>query len=300
MNNKTKDFIKKAILKHGTTFSYENVVYINNKTKISITCPEHGDFQQTPNCHLKGRACPQCWIKSKRDTPEQFIRKAQKVHKSTYTYQNSLYINNSTKVSITCQTHGDFEQYPSNHLAGNGCPHCKTNRLTTHDFILKAKQIHGDFYDYNEVNYSGNNQQKVTIVCPRHGAFQQTPRIHLSGCGCPNCRASKGERQIALFLSQNNINFETQKTFKGCKGTTSLLRFDFFLPDLNLCIEYDGQQHFKPVDIFGGKKTFTIQKKHDDIKNQFCCDHDISLTRIAYNEDIQHKLDFLKNEFILI
>lgn len=300
MDNKTQNFITKAILKHGTAFSYENVVYINNKTKISITCPEHGDFQQTPNCHLKGRACTQCWIKSKRDTPEQFIQKANKVHKSAYTYHNAIYVNNSTKISITCPQHGDFEQYPSNHLAGNGCPDCKTNRLTTHDFIAKAKKIHGNFYDYNDVNYSGNNQQKVTIVCPKHGAFQQTPRIHLSGCGCPSCRASKGEREIALFLSQNNIVFVTQKTFTDCKGTTSLLRFDFFLPDFNLCIEYDGLQHFKPVDIFGGKKTFTTQKKHDTIKTQFCNDHDISLIRIAYNENIQHKLNLLKEQLILI
>lgn len=294
MDEKTELFIKKAILKHGKNFSYENVIYVNNKEKVSITCLQHGKFEQTPNDHLKGRGCSQCWIESKRDSKEAFIKKANAIHNSTYIYKKTKYINNSTKIIITCPKHGDFIQYPSNHLSGNGCPCCKKSRLTTKDFVLKARSVHGDIYSYDKVDYTENNNCDVIIICPKHGDFKQTAKVHLSGCGCPGCRASKGEKGISAFLLKHKVFFETQKTFENCKGRFSKLRFDFFLPEFNICIEYDGLQHFTPVNFFGGTKTFEIQKKHDEIKTKYCKDHNVELIRIAYYENIEDKLCFLK------
>ena len=113
-------------------------------------------------------------------------------------------------------------------------------------------------------------------------------------CGCPFCKESKGEKIIKNFLIDNNISFEQQKKFDDCKYKLKL-PFDFYLSELNICIEYDGLQHYKCIKIFGGEKNFNLIKKRDEIKNDYCEKNNINLIRIKYNENINEKLYFLKN-----
>jgi hypothetical protein len=111
-------------------YQYHNVIYINNSTKVSIVCPDHGDFYQTPNAHLAGHGCAKCVRIIRASNTKEFIKKAKTVHGTLYTYNKVLYINSYTHVSITCPRHGDFLQTPGNHLFGNGtgcgCPKCDT------------------------------------------------------------------------------------------------------------------------------------------------------------------------------
>ncbi len=113
----------------------------------------------------------------------------------------------------------------------------------------------------------------------------QAPANHLNGNGCRSCNSSRGERQIAKFLNDNKIIFTTQQDFDGCIYVNKLL-FDFYLPDKNLCIEYDGIQHFEPVKIFGGIEGFKQQQKRDKIKDVFCKSKNIKLIRISYKDDV--------------
>lgn len=112
----------------------------------------------------------------RRLTTEEFITKAREVHGDKYDYSKSVYTTKKEKVIITCPIHGDFEQSPDGHLRGQGCPKCKFEKLandsrgTTEEFIEKAKQVHGDKYDYSKVNYV-NARTKVCIVCSEHGEF---------------------------------------------------------------------------------------------------------------------------------
>ena len=123
---------------------------------------------------------------AKRLTTEEFIQKAQEVH-GTYEYDKVVYVNSSTKVIITCQKHGDFEQTPNNHLAGQGCQICSGKaKSNTEDFVQKAKKVHGTKYGYDKVVYK-TNKTKVIITCQKHGNFEQTPNSHLKGAGCPTC-----------------------------------------------------------------------------------------------------------------
>lgn len=182
-----EDFINKATSIHGKRYDYSKVVYKNSKTKVSIICYKHGVFEQTPDKHINSKCgCPMC-ADNVRKSSSQFIDKARSVHGDTYDYSQVLYVNNRVPVKIICCKHGVFNQSPSNHLAGKGCPKCSNNvELTTEEFIRKAISIHGDKYDYSKVDYH-NNRQPVTIICKEHGSFLQTPCSHLAGCGCYEC-----------------------------------------------------------------------------------------------------------------
>jgi len=160
-----------------------------------------------------------------------------------YDYSLVEYKNAHIKVKIVCIEHGVFEQTPNNHLQGNGCPKCNGGILKTkNDFIKKSKMVHHSKYDYLLVEYK-NMRTNVKIVCPIHGVFEQRPSHHVDGVGCPHCNESKGEREIENYLKLKKIVFIRQKTFKKCKNKREL-PFDFYLPEYNLCVEYDGRQHY--------------------------------------------------------
>ena len=294
----TEQFINKAIKIHNNKYDYSLVNYINTKTKIKIICPIHGIFEQTPTKHIHNkRGCPICGG-SKKLTNRQFINKAIKIHNNKYNYSLVNYINTKTKIKIICPIHGIFKQTPNNHIIKKyGCPSCSNNKsLNTISFINRVKKIHNNKYDYSLVNYI-NAHTKVKIICPIHGVFEQTPNSHYQNIGCSKCHRSKGEEQIESILLKNNINFKTQKKFENCKDKRKL-PFDFYLPKYNLCIEYDGEQHFKIFNNFwGGISQLSITQKHDQIKNKFCKENNINLLRIKYNENIENKLKKELNKY---
>jgi len=187
----TEQFISDAIAVHGEKYDYRIAEYKNNSTPVKIMCPSHGEFLQTPNCHLSGEGCPICGG-TQRHTNSNFINLAKKVHGDKYDYSQVEYTNGKTKICIVCPSHGEFWQTPSSHLSGSGCSICaneaKSNayKKDLSTFIAEAKALHGDKFDYSQVEYNGNNI-KVSIICPFHGKFRQTPHAHLSGKGCPKC-----------------------------------------------------------------------------------------------------------------
>ena len=195
--NTTEEFIEKAKKVHGNKYDYSKVEYIDKLTPVIIICPIHGEFTQTPDTHLNGSGCQKCGVEkskqtvaSQKLTTEKFIEKARKIHGDKYDYSKVEYVNSHTPVKIICKIHGEFEQSPTNHLCGKGCPICGGKNMTTEKFIEKARLIHGDKYDYSKVNYV-NNRTKVCIICPEHGEFWQTPNSHLSGKGCLRCGVLK-------------------------------------------------------------------------------------------------------------
>ena len=147
-------------------------------------------------------------------------------------------------------------------------------------FFKESKKIHNNFYLYNKCIYNGS-KNNVIITCPIHGYFLQTPNCHLNGQGCPVCRSSKGEKQIEKFLLINKIQFQRQKKFNDCKNLKEL-PFDFYLTEKNICIEYDGEQHYKEIKNWGGLENLNKIKLHDKIKTQYCKRNNIKLIRIPY------------------
>lgn len=139
-------------------------------------------------------------------TTKSFIDACDYIHGGRYRYDKTEYVRRDKKVIITCPVHGDFEQTSGNHLYGYGCPACAgVNKLTPEIFISKAKNIHGDKYDYSLVTGDISSHRKVTIICPEHGVFQQTPTGHLSGKGCSKCAAQKREETNLKRYGVKNV-----------------------------------------------------------------------------------------------
>lgn len=265
----TNDFIQKAINKHGNKYDYSKVKYTGSTIKICIVCPQHGEFYQTPSSHLRGYGCKLCGFETisnvKMYNINKYIQKCSEKHNHKYDYSHVNSVNGVRKINIICPEHGVFSQSPVEHLRGYGCPICGgTHKLTTEAFILKAKECHGDKYDYGGVVYV-NNRSKIRIVCPVHGAFYQTPHAHLSNQGCPICKESKLEKEIRNLLDDNNISYEVQKKFVWL-GRQSL---DFYLPKYNVAIECQGAQHF--IDnAWDHKGTLLKIIKMDELKKELC------------------------------
>ena len=225
----------------------------------------------------------------KKLTTKDFIERAIKVHGDKYDYSKVEYINNRTEVCIICPTHGEFWQRPDKHLLGHGCNLCcKTGiKSNTNTFIEKAKKIHGNKYDYSKVEYT-NALTKVCIICPKHGEFWQTPHMHLRGNGCQKCRQSKLEKEIELLLSKNNIKY-IEQCGKSTFSWLSKMKLDFYLPEYNIAIECQGEQHFKPIEHFGGNEEFKIVSIRDKRKRKLCDENNIKIIYYAnYNLDFPY------------
>lgn len=245
--NTLESFIKQAKQIHNNYYDYSKTQYINNRTKLLIVCPEHGEFWQTPKNHIKGQGCPICSkskTKTKKYTTETFINAAKQIHGDRYDYSETDYVDMTTKVKIICPEHGVFYQTPYLHLKGSGCKQCAcdtlglSKRKNTEQFIEEAKKIHGDKYDYSKTNYL-TAKNKVCIICPSHGEFYQSPWKHITGCGCPKCvhHISKGESEIYDFVvslvgGENVIQSERKLIYPK--------EIDIYIPSLKIGIEYNG------------------------------------------------------------
>jgi hypothetical protein len=277
----TEEFIRLSKKAHGDKYNYDDTIYINRRLKVCIMCPNHGEFYQRPDVHYKGKDCRKCAFERTRLTKENFIIRSQSIHNNKFNYNKVKYINNTTKVLIGCPEHGDFLQEPGSHLEKRGCPQCsKSNKSTRLDFIVKSIEIHGNMYDYSKVVYI-NSKIKVLIGCSNHGDFLQTPNMHLQENGCPKCYSSKGERRIRKYLIKHHIKFEEQKKFEECKNVRQLV-FDFYIPKLNACIEFQGQQHYESVKLWGGEEGFKRRQINDQIKRDYCKKEKIKLLEIPY------------------
>jgi hypothetical protein len=236
-------------------------------------------------------------------TTEEFIKKARQIHGDKYDYSLVEYINNHTKVKIICHEHGVFEQIPKDHLNGRNCRKCgfvqtfnkciKNRKITQEDFIERANNIHNNKYDYSLVEYK-DIYTKVKIICHKknkydieHGIFEQSPLHHIySGSGCIYCKRSSGEEEIEKILIENNVLFKKEYIFDDCKNIRKL-PFDFYLPDYNTLIEYQGVQHHKNI---WGQNRLNIQIATDKIKKEYCFKNNIHLEEIWYNENTQERL----------
>ena len=285
-----EEFIKNVKLLHNNMYDYSKVEYNGDNKKVKIICKIHGEFEQTPGNHKSGKGCPKC--KGKKLNNIDIINEFKKIHGDRYDYFCVNYVNGVTKVKIKCVEHGVFEQTPSMHKSGQGCKKCYGKEKLNHNIVIdNFLKTHGKKYNYSKVNYV-NAHSKVSIICPEHGKFEQTPNNHKNGNGCPQCNESNGETKVRVFLEKNNIFYIPQHKFFNCKNSLSL-PFDFYIPDANICIEFNGLQHYKPIEYFGGKKEFEKRKINDKIKQDYCIENSIELIKIKYNDDVEVKIQKL-------
>jgi len=226
---------------------------------------------------------------TKRLTNTEFLSLAKSKHGSNFEYLDE-YATTRTKIRIKCNKCNNITlQKPSGHLQGNGCKKCAIEKtsikktLSIENFENRCKKIHNNKYLYHQ-DYTAT-RNKIRITCKRHKKdFVKVAYAHLSKKqGCPLCKNSTGENIIIDFLDKHEIIYVLQKRFIDCKNIKPL-PFDFFIESQNLCIEFDGIQHFQAVKRFGGIKKFHQTVSHDNIKNDFCQKNNINLIRIKYNQ----------------
>lgn len=288
---------------HGDLYDYSLVQYINDSTKVKIICKEHGIFEQQVACHKRQKqGCPKCRNikigKSQQIGNQQFIERIEKIFgENTFDYSLLDYNGAHKPVILICKKCNNKEiKSPSVFYKGFGCLKCKILKnhkvLTNEQFIEKAKQIHGDKYDYSLVNYI-NQKHKIEIICPKHGLFKQGPSDHIYGKnGCLQCCQSKGEKIISQILKKHDILYEDEHEVII---NNSYHYFDFYLPEKNIIIEFNGKQHYEPIDFFGGIKGFEITKHRDKIKEKYCIDNNINFIVISYKDNIEEKLNLVLN-----
>lgn len=355
-------FIIESNERHNNKYDYSKFKYIKSDIKSIIICPYHGEFEQTPNGHLSGgcvkcglldscnlrrkytsellieeinkiygdsidttlceykgsidskvtlicnkeghgifqktpydlinrkRGCPLCTKRPRIDT-EYFKILSKEIHGDKYIYDKVEYVNANTNVIITCRIHGDFPQTKRNHIDKmRGCPHCNGGIKLTWEFILKKiYKIHGDKYDYSKFIYD-NFSTKSTIICKIHGEWEQNLNNHINGKGCPHCQ-NKTEGILNLILKDNfNYKIIHNRGFDWCRKN-KMLRYDFIIEDLKCIIELDGRQHFKQVCNWESPEKQLI---NDIFKNDCALKNGYSIIRV-FQEDIFKN----KNEIIL-
>jgi very-short-patch-repair endonuclease len=307
----TEEFVLRAKAVHGAKYRYIDTIYTTAKTKVSVTCTIHGDFSILPSNHLAGRGCSVCsqeraivlLTNGARYSQEEVIARFQNVHGIKYDYSLVRYIRSLDPVRIGCPEHGLFDQAPVHHFDGKGCPKCgieisrNANRLNEAEVIGRFRNLHGKRFDYSRFRYK-DFKTKSLIGCrdSGHGFFEMNAQAHLEGKGCPACSQSKGERFIDEWLRESGYKFDREFPITSTVGADGRrLRFDFLISEHKVLIEFDGEQHFRPVTFFGSSKTTALKvheeiKRRDKIKNVWATKNGYKLIRIRYDDDIREQL----------
>lgn len=269
--------------------------YISAHTKIKCKCKKcEQQWTTEPNTLLRGHGCPKCRDKmnaqKRTKTHEEFIQRLQQINPDIelLTPYNKIH----TKIKCKCKIDGyEWKATPANLLRGAGCPQCAgLAKPTQEEFIAKVKQLNPDI---EVLGTYKTNRTKIKCRCRIDGyVWEAVPKSLLRGTGCPECNISKGEKRIAQYLDNLGIDYIYNMCyFKDLVGTGGgLMRPDFIIPSMKIWIEYDGQQHSKPVNFKGAmsakevQQLFNYTQQNDQIKNQYAKDNNWTLIRIPFTE----------------
>lgn len=200
MKRTLETFISDARKIHGGKYDYSKSMYNGVHTKLIITCPIHGDFQQRPNDHLHGQGCKECGKLSsgynRRLGTDSFKRKFNELYGNSYDLSEFTYVKSSIKSTVICSKHGRFEASPNNLLCGRGCPKCgneskrTTQSIKEQVFSNRIESLYGSSITYDFRTYV-NNSTKMSFMCNEHGEFKALPLNVMRGHGCPTCGKAK-------------------------------------------------------------------------------------------------------------
>lgn len=289
-----KSFIEKANIVHGGVYDYSKAIYKNNKTKLTIICPTHGEVDQYPNLHLQGAGCKKCADENtglkNRHTLESFAEKAREVHGQRYDYSKVKYVGmRETKVTIICKQHGEFSQYPQSHISGQGCPKCGDERAslakstTREEFTERANAIHGGKYKYASLPERFTRRDSIIVTCPKHGAYIQLVDVHLNGCGCPKCVHKVSKPEIELFEFVSSI---CPDAYQSDRTIIKPKELDIVIPSKSLAIEYNGIYYHS--DRVEGR-----QDNAHKIKTDLCAERGVRLIHL-WEDDWLNKTEVVK------
>ena len=276
--------------------------YIGARTKILHKCNVCGyEWHITPNNILNGQRCPRCIGRGGHNTTklmqDDYIVKARKINPNIEVLGS--YVNNHTKILHRCRIcNYEWMVRPYNIMQGKGCPKCSEKAIAkTHaQYVSEVCDINPNIIVIEKYI---NSSIKILHMCKKCGyEWLIRPTNILMGRGCPKCNESNGEHKVEEYLIEHDVDYIRQYKFNDCRNKNAL-PFDFYLPQYNACIEYDGKQHYEPVGYFGGEESFIYRKQNDEIKTDYCKDNNILLLRIRYDEDVEKKLNLFFKQLII-
>lgn len=272
--------------------------YINNYTPILHRCKLDGyQWSIRPYSVLGGQGCPMCAGNAKR-THEQYIKDLANIALDIEPVEE--YINTDTPILHKCRVCEHIWPIKPNHtLNGHGCPMCKFKINADSKRKSQTQYIQELFYVNPNIEVIGEYVNYITPLlhrCKKCSNEWEAKPIHtMRGHGCTVCNESHGERGVSQWLTNNNVEYIPQHRFDDCRDKQPL-PFDFYLPKLNIAIEYQGHQHYESIDFFGGQVYLEYVQSHDKIKSDYCAKNNIQLICVPYWEDINQYL----NNFLLI
>lgn len=295
----------------------------NNIKKVLVKCPIHQDSNgdnykfsipaQKSYIKEKSKKCPKCNSNVQslnRSNTANMLKNKIKNSSSDIIKSNHFFIGfqKDKNGKIVQDSHGNnyvflgcnilghrqkFTQLACNVGEQNGCSDCNTkrNKKSADDFIVKIQNTlekagKSEYFQYNNlIDRDKNNKIKFNLICKICECPDWSYAHHIKSITCKNCNSkdSKGEAKIKLFLQLNHIKFEEKKRFDNLRNKLPL-ECDFYLPELNLIIEFDGLQHFKPIKFFKGEPKYSRNIENDIIKNEYCRNKSINLLRIPFYE----------------
>lgn len=303
-----KELIGRLKNKFGNLYEVDKNSVVKATSPIRLNCKTHGWFEGIIGNLLNSSGCPNCKnekaaaIRNKqlKLSRREIIKRFKLLHGDNYSYDEMYPDGINSVARIHCPNHGYFEQKVSTHLQGKGCPDCGAEQrrinqlLSQNELYIRLKDVHGGLFIYPP-NLGLELRESLPIICREHGIFLQPLRIHLDGNGCSECSQSLGARQVSFWLTEHEINYQVEAHIPaGKKGLP--LRADFYLPDHEIYIEYDGEQHFKPIAFFGmDEKTsisvFNEQIERDRAKEKWILDNGFKLLRIRFDQDVMVELE---------
>lgn len=284
----TKESVIKYIEDNGYIFIKFSEEFRGCETRIEIWCgnPNHKSYEVRFQHFKDNRRCKQCRKEEKlKWTKEKIIKY---VEDNGYVFIKFIKFNYSkSTIEIWCgnsnhghkiSTFNDFQQNGRCRECGN-----ENKIIWTKEKIIDF--VENNNYNFIEfINYKGY-LSRIKISCGKHGAYEVDFGNFKNGFRCPYCNMesieSKGEKEVEKILKKFKVKYNKQHTFEDCKYK-KYLPFDFYLPDFNIIIEYDGEYHFEMIEHFGGFNKFIDTKIRDTIKNIYCKNNNIKLIRIPY------------------
>lgn len=274
--------------------------FTKNKNRVEVLCEKCGTKSNPLAQSLVQRTfcCQEC---SRKRNEEYFISQLFAINPNVNVV--GIYKNSRTKIECLCLIHNKtFKMAPHNLLNGHGCPECaiearaKVFAKSHSQFISELKEISPQISITSQYQSA---HKKVDCKCLECGfEWSTTPHSLLRGDRCPNCNLpSKGELAISSYLNDISVEYVSQKRFDDCRNIHPL-PFDFYLPEYNACIEFQGRQHYEVVEHFGGEEEFEIRQKRDQIKAEYCRKNQIELLYIPYwdFDNIKQIIDCFLNE----
>lgn len=282
-------FLNNVKNKHGNKYIVLEK-YISMKNKISIKCTICDNIWTTTSHNLYTAGCPNCaTIKNsnkKRKSHEDFIKEVYNLTQDEYSVLDKYTLSNKKiRIQHNSKKCNNYKMsiIPDSFLRGTRCPRCYGNiKKTDIEFKKEVKEISNNTYKVLDIYKNSTTKMKFKhLDCGNE--YYTNAKMFLRGRRCPYCKMSSGESHIKIWLDKNKIQYIPQYKFKDCIYKAPLL-FDFYIKNLNLCIEYQGEQHYIAKDCFGGNPEFKKQQIRDKIKKKYCQNNNINLLEIHYKD----------------